>query len=326
MRANLHMHTTRSHDVAKEIEGISAIALIKECSKAGISVISITEHDKFDKDYFRECSFARSRGVVLVPGVEFDAEYENLEGLHILAYFHWPKHWRKQDWLKKQIHKLTLPKTRQRQINYNTVVHALVQNGYLKEKAIMKRQKHSGSMITSKVPLAYLLMNPDYTYERFIFQSEYAAYKFVSEFYKSFHFEDQESEDVVKEAPELVRLVKSLGGITSVAHPLRIKRGGKYIDINEVKQLVNSVHFDGIEVFYPYDFFISNATKDDCNKMVESLESLALKERLIVTGGSDFHGYKTRAKPYDIDRISLPHNYTLRFIERLKIQPPQNKK
>ncbi len=79
-------------------------------------------------------------------------------------------------------------------------------------------------------------------------------------------------------AKNIISLINDSGGIPVLAHPLRYK-----IDLaklNDIIQELISYGLKGVEVFYP----------NTSNEKIEYLKNMCLKNNLIITGGSDFHG------------------------------------
>ena len=76
---------------------------------------------------------------------------------------------------------------------------------------------------------------------------------------------------------EIVRLIRNAGGKAVLAHPKLVKSDAKVLELIEKG-------IDGIEAFYP------EHTEKDTQKYL----SLAKDFNLLVTGGSDFHGFTAR--------------------------------
>jgi len=78
-RADLHLHTIHSDGALTPQE------LLDKAKEAGLSVVSITDHDSVSAvtDAVRH---ARNLDIEVVPGVELSASYQNGE-IHILGYF-----------------------------------------------------------------------------------------------------------------------------------------------------------------------------------------------------------------------------------------------
>lgn len=72
---------------------------------------------------------------------------------------------------------------------------------------------------------------------------------------------------------EAIELIKNAGGIAVLAHPGLIK------DENKVIEIINT-GIEGLEVFYP----------EHSPEQIEELLEFARRHRLLITGGSDYHG------------------------------------
>jgi predicted metal-dependent phosphoesterase TrpH len=77
---------------------------------------------------------------------------------------------------------------------------------------------------------------------------------------------------------EVIRLIKSAGGVAVIAHPLASQRG-RTIKIDLIEQLVEA-GLDGIEIYH----------RDHSDDEKVQLLQIAKENDLIVTGSSDYHG------------------------------------
>lgn len=90
---------------------------------------------------------------------------------------------------------------------------------------------------------------------------------------------------------EGVKLIKTAGGLAVVAHPLIFCQKGK---LDDLIGGLKTYGLDGLEVYYP------THTLDDTAKLYD----LAKKNRLIATGGTDYHGLnKKGVEPGDVDYV-----------------------
>jgi hypothetical protein len=78
---------------------------------------------------------------------------------------------------------------------------------------------------------------------------------------------------------EAIRTIKKLGGIAILAHPK--DRTVRSVDFAEIDELITS-GLDGIEIYNP------SHSQDD----IDQLLTFAKKRGLLMTGGSDFHGFR----------------------------------
>lgn len=90
---------------------------------------------------------------------------------------------------------------------------------------------------------------------------------------------------------EVLELIHSAGGVAVMAHPVQ----------NDAEQSLDelvSLGLDGVEVWHP----------DHSEADVQRLEDYARHHRLLMTGGSDFHGmYSAHARPLGSTAISDEH-------------------
>ena len=83
-------------------------------------------------------------------------------------------------------------------------------------------------------------------------------------------------------AYECIKYIKQAGGITSIAHPITLKK-----DITSTTRYIENLQkygLDAIEVFH------SSHTQDNRSDFL----SIANKLGLLISGGSDFHGINTK--------------------------------
>ena len=77
---------------------------------------------------------------------------------------------------------------------------------------------------------------------------------------------------------ETIRLIKAAGGVAIIAHPLATQRG-RTMKLALIEELV-AAGLDGIEVSH----------RDHSEEERSTLLTIALENRLLVTGSSDYHG------------------------------------
>ncbi len=242
--ADLHLHTVFSDGTYTPEE------LIRAASKAGLSVISVVDHDTVLGLSATE-EACLGAGIELVPGIELTAEFQGLE-IHILGYFidyKDPVFLKKLDFLKKnrveRIHRITdklkaLGKTLEPQDVFalaekGTVGRLHVARAMLKKGLIGSIQEAFQLYIGDKCP-AYVL---------------------------GFRFSPQ----------EIIELVRKAGGVPVLAHPYSLGKDdliAKFVDYGLM----------GIEAYY------SEHTAAMTKKYLE----IAKSHNLLVTGGSDCHG------------------------------------
>ena len=102
-------------------------------------------------------------------------------------------------------------------------------------------------------------------------------------------------------AEQTISLIKSIGGIPVIAHPFVSK-----ITEPLLKQII-SLGIEGIEVYHPKHNEIQK----------HFLKNEALKQNLLITGGSDFHGIKD-GTTMQIGSHDYPYEFFIEFSKRLQ--------
>lgn len=264
--ADLHIHSTYS-DGSSTVEEI-----FKEASKAGVSCISITDHDTLDayEDQKLLKKLSREYAIELIMGIEFSANWGKGE-VHLLGYFiDRPVEPFFYDILKEvqQVRKervfkiINLLKEHGLDIDVNEFTE------FIKNSSSPSRL-HVASFLESK---GYVDNIPD-AFRRYLAVGKPA---YVSRFMHS--------------AEEGIALLKKAGAKVLLAHPIHVKNM-KDLDYFVEKGL------EGLEVFYPIH----------SDNLIIKYDNFVQKHGLYATGGSDYHGkYK---KSNDIGCIKLPYVY-----------------
>jgi predicted metal-dependent phosphoesterase TrpH len=248
--------------------------LVELAVERGISVLAITDHDTIS-GIARARAYGESRRVEVVPGIELNAERRNVE-VHILGYF--------IDTTDKTL--LTwLEKLRNDRIER---IHDILKKLRHLDLPVEYEEvmKHAKGESVGRPHIARVLVEKKYVgefqeaFERFLRPGGMAYVprpRFLPE--------------------EAVELVASCGGIPVLAHPGFIQADDRAVDY------LRDFGLDGIEVFYPFHTSIQ----------VEYYKEMALRKKLHVTGGSDFHGFEAGS----FRDIGVP-GYESRYYEEMK--------
>lgn len=228
--------------------------LIVIAQKSGIDTIAITDHDCL-AGTVRGQVIGKRYGVTVIPGVELSAcDKEAGKKVHILCYLA-----EKPDRLEGLCKRTSVARKRAGQIMMLKVAARFpVSNDFIINHA-------AGSTNLFKQHIMHALMDAGYTNEIFgelytaLFSRESATNLLAPVNYP-------EVKDVIEE-------VHGAGGIAVLAHP------SLYDNFDEIEKYME-FGLDGIEVWTPY------AT----DEQVEMLSKLCKKNKLLMTGGSDFHG------------------------------------
>jgi hypothetical protein len=106
-------------------------------------------------------------------------------------------------------------------------------------------------------------------------------------------------------ADEAMALVRQARGLTSVAHPRFITEDRRRLQ--QVMQELTDMGLDGIEAYH---------SQHDAEEQVY-FSRLATQRGLIITGGSDYHGFKTATGAIDsggkLGSLQLPYGFAVRL-------------
>ena len=251
---------------------------VVEYAKAnGIDAIAITDHDC--------CSgiapailAGRGIDVEVIPGVELTAELENSE-IHILGYF---VDWKNASFLKKLDKIVMVRKERAKEILKKLKKHRID----ISEEELFEA---SGPGCVGRLHIANILFRKGY-----VSSINQAFNKYIADgeccYVRKFKLSPKEAVD----------MIRAVGGVAVLAHPKLININGKAVD-GLIGQLVKD-GIQGIEVYHS-----SHKPRD-----VERLKKLAGEHGLVVTGGSDCHGFGK--KEVLIGKVKIPYA----LVENLK--------
>ena len=228
--------------------------LIVIAHKSGIDTIAITDHDCI-AGTIRGQVIGKRYGITVIPAVELSA-FDNESGkkVHILSYLA-----DSPDRLEAICKKTSVARKRAGQIMMLKVAARFpITSEFIISHA-------SGSTNLFKQHIMHSLMDAGYTTELF------------GDLYKTLFSTDSESNILAPtKHPDVKTVIDEIhgaGGIAVLAHP------GKYNNFDEIESYVE-LGLDGVEVWSPYnDDEQTQAAMDICKKL-----------KLLMTGGSDFHG------------------------------------
>jgi predicted metal-dependent phosphoesterase TrpH len=243
---DLHSHTLHSDGQRSPDE------LLAEAAAAGISVLSVTDHDTVSG--IAECERAATqRGIRFVAGIELSCELHGRE-VHVLGHF--------LDASSPGLLRLAGEMLRERRDRMERMVKR-AQDAGLRDVTMERVVAASGGENLGRPHLARVLVDRGHAtsmkdaFERFL-RSKGAL------------FVDRRRLSV-KDATELVR---ASSGTSSIAHP-----GANSVSRQELK-LCAGLGLDAVEALHP----------DHVPTQAEAYERWAADLGLLVTAGSDYHG------------------------------------
>lgn len=228
--------------------------LIVIAQKSGIDTIAITDHDCL-AGTVRGQVIGKRYGVTVIPGVELSA-FDNEAGkkVHILCYLA-----DTLDRLEGLCKRTSVARKRAGQIMMLKVASRFpVSTDFIINHA-------SGSTNLYKQHIMHALMDAGYTNEIF------------GDLYKALFSSDSETNILAPtkypDIKEVFDEIHGAGGIAVLAHP------AFFDNFDEIDKYIE-MGLDGIEVWHP------SATE----AQIEMLSGICKKNKLLMTGGSDFHG------------------------------------
>lgn len=254
---DLHTHTDQS-------DGTTAPAkLVDDALSMGLEALAITDHDTL-AGYDLAVPHAKEAGLELVCGIELSTRLEKksdgprLPSVHLLGYFFdRPPSAEFRAWLYRQ-------QESRRQRNRDLI--AKLQSFGL--DITLEEVQQLGRNLTGRPHFARTLLKKGY----------------VSTIQEAFdvYLADDAKAAVEREEPTLVegiRRVAEGGGLPSLAHPVRLP-GNNRESIEPLLYELVDAGLMGIEVYH----------SDHTAKDIELYQALAAEFKLIISGGSDFHG------------------------------------
>ena len=228
--------------------------LIVHAVKAGIKTISITDHDCL-AGTVRAQILSKRYNINVIPGVEFTCtDKKRGSKAHILCYY--PD---KPERLESLCHKnTTARKTAGRVMAVRVAERYPVAPEFIVKCA-------TGSTNIFKQHIMQALLECGYTTTIF------------GELFDKLFSSKSEENVLVKtnytSPEETIKTIHEAGGIAILAHP------GMYDNFELLEELVKE-GLDGVEVWHP----------ENTQEQQDFLKTFAKKHKLLMTGGSDFHG------------------------------------
>jgi len=230
--------------------------VVKYSKEKGLSAIAITDHDCCS-GIAPAIKAGKVLGLEVISGVELSAELGE-ENIHILGYF--------IDWQDTSF------VNRLEEISKSRVERAKKILKKLKQHKIDISEKElfefSGPGSVGRLHIAHLLLKKGY-----ISRIEEAFRKYIGDkgpcYVKNLKLSPREAMD----------MIKGVGGVTVLAHPKSINIKGRSVE--DIVEGLLKDGLQGIEVYHP-----DHTAKDE-----GEFKKLAKEYNLLMTGGSDCHGF-----------------------------------
>jgi hypothetical protein len=262
---DLHSHTLHSDGQRSPDE------LLGEAAAAGISILSVTDHDTVSG--LAECERAAARhGIRFVPGIELSCELHGRE-VHVLGHF--------LDASSSGLLRLAGEMLQERRERMERMVRRAQEAG-MRDVTLDRVVAASGGENLGRPHLARVLVERGHAssmkdaFERFLRT-------------KGTLFVDRRRLSVA----QATALVRNASGTTSLAHP-----GPNSVSRQELKACAEA-GLDAVEALHP----------DHVPTQVEAYVRWAAELGLLVTAGSDYHGPAVQPDRKLGDRVLPPERF-----------------
>ena len=230
--------------------------LVAKAKEAGLTYMAITDHDTVEGiSHLYENGLYPARGIHIIPGIEFSAHHPTRE-IHILGY-------NVDIYYGELVDKLN-DVTEARWTRFSEMVEKLQHLGYeISETEVLTIAGTSRSI--SRSHIGRVLVKKGYfptvrdAFEAMLMKGKPA-------YVPHYHLEVE----------DIIGLIKAAGGTPVLAHP-------KLIGDDRLVEELCCRGIEGLEVFYPQHDEADTARYLD----------MAKRYQLLVTGGSDYHGFAT---------------------------------
>ncbi|WP_407311176.1 PHP domain-containing protein [Desulfosporosinus sp. SB140] len=277
---DLHVHTAISDS------SLSISEVVRLAKDKGISHLAITDHDT-TKGLQEAIKVGYEIGINIVPGIEISAyDYQRDKRAHILGLYIEPGH--------PSLNMLCAPLVQRRKQASYEMFRKIKAAGY--DISWVDVQKYEGGTGVYKQHIMHALLDKGYCgsiyddlYKRLFQRGNTPKTQGIA--YIQLEYID---------ARAAILAVREAGGIAILAHPGQLNN---YDAIDEWVEL----GLGGIEVFHP------SHQEDDRQKSM----LYAQKHKLVITGGSDFHGFYGD-KPIELGCHELGEECIDELLQRIK--------
>lgn len=251
MEIDLHIHTTASDGTMSPAE------VVRYAKNKGLRTIAITDHDTIE-GIAEGLQAGSNLGLEVIPGVELSVDFAK-GTMHLLGYYI-------DHTCVELLEKLTVVQRARAERNLK-IVEKLRGLGIDIDLSEVKEAPEHGQI--GRPHFAYTLVQKGHAQN---IQDAFDRYlrKGGPAYVEKFKFSPQEAMSIIHKA----------GGVTVLAHPFTLNQL-QLQDLEPVIVELKKNGLDGIEVYYP----------EHSEGQTKLYRTLAKKHGLLLTGGSDFHGF-----------------------------------
>lgn len=256
---------------------LSVQDIILYSKKVGLNCIAITDHDTM-AGVIPAYTFGEKIGVSVIPGAEISTvDYKTNRSVHMLCYF--PKDiFKLQGFLNKI---LIFREKAKRQMAQMLMTECPITMEHIERYSCKSQSMYETHIMQAVADLGYTNVVIGQLYKELL--SKKGKY-YVQIAYPSVY--------------EALEMIKEAGGIAVMAHP------GQFDSIELLEELAKKKLVQGVEYNHPRN----------SEEVKKQIKDIAEKYDLIMTGGTDFHGYYSNS-PHPIGSFTCPKGEVEKLIK-----------
>jgi predicted metal-dependent phosphoesterase TrpH len=275
---DLHSHTLFSDG------SLTPTQLVQLAITNGVRVLSVTDHDHIG-GIDEALQVGESSGVEIIPGIELSVSYAEFEDIHLLAYYfawHDPH-------LRTRLESFRVARETRAERILERINAMLVGEG--RQPIAYDAVKAQVQGAFGRPHIATALIDHGYVPDMNTAFKDYLIPCNVPKYYMP--------------ADEALALVRQARGISSAAHPRFIT--SDRVRLRQVIQELRACGLDGVEAYH------------SIHSAEERLYFIRLANQLgmVITGGSDYHGFKAKSASSDnggkLGSLQLPYGFAVRL-------------
>jgi 3',5'-nucleoside bisphosphate phosphatase len=275
---DLHSHTLFSDG------SLTPTQLVRLARTNGVRTLSVTDHDHTG-GIDEALQAGRAAGLEIVPGIELSVSYAEFEDIHILAYYfawHDPH-------LQARLERFRVARETRAEHILERINAKLAEQG--RELIAYDAVKAQVQGAFGRPHIATALIDHGYVPDMNTAFKEYLIPCNVPKYYMP--------------ADEALALIRQARGLSSLAHPRFITP-----DPVRLRQVIQQLRLDGLDGIEAYH------SDHDAEARLYFIR-VAKELGMIVTGGSDYHGFKTQNSQHDsggkLGSLQLPYGVAVQL-------------
>ncbi|EQB38438.1 MULTISPECIES: PHP domain-containing protein [Virgibacillus] len=237
-------------------DGSDAVCtVLKKAAQQGVTHLSFVDHDSTD-GLIEKQTLGSTFGIEVIPGIEISAyDFKRDRKVHVLGYHYQTP--------AKHINALCQAVRRRRQRHTLWQIDQLNRHGYYLDKQMIIESAKPSSIIYKQHVMEHIT------------EADFNSAEYQQVYQRLFKGKGPAAGDITYvDATDAVKAIVADGGLAVIAHPGQL-------DSYELIPELMEVGLGGIERNHP------DHTEEDVLKV----EELAKEYHLVMTGGTDYHGY-----------------------------------